>query len=614
MKFRIFLLIYFFITIWIVLLVKIYYLTIKSNSYYEAIAQRNIQKIEYILPIRGVIKDRNDTLIAANKIGFSISIIPGLSIKSKMKTLNESINFITKYYPKFDKEKLLKIYKREDSFYNHDPITVINFIPYKEMLPNFAAFYLNKNIVVSPVTKRFYPFKELACHLIGYVAKANKKESKIDEVAKRTKYIGKMGLEKYYNQELEGTLGYKNLKINAYNEALEEIEKVLPTSNDIKLSLDIRLEKFLRDNFSNINGVIIVMNAKNGEILAATSFPQYDINIFVNGISQKEWDKLRFDPNHSLVNKIIRGLYPPGSTIKMASAMAFLDSHLVSPKESVFCTGEVEVGNRKFRCWNIYGHGNVDLERAIRESCDVYFYEESLKVGINSIAPVYKRFGFGQKTLIDLPNEFIGTVPDREWKKRKYNKPWYKGDTLNTVIGQGNLLVTPIQIARYTALLATGKLPTPHLAIKVGDKETGFPVRDILTKYEKSNLPLIRKAMYEVCNDPRGTASKHITTKVTIAGKTGTAQVSGLSQKEKSRIKEEDLEYFKRSHAWLTTFGPFENPKYVVTVLVEHGGHGGSAAGEIVSKIYDKLVDLGYIKLKSNKKATKGAKRNFKKR
>ncbi len=597
MKFRIAILIYIFITVWSILLVKIYYLSIKSNTYYEAIAQQNIQKIEYLLPIRGVIKDRNQTLIAANKIGFSISVIPGLTKKSKREILEKTIDFIVKNYPKFKKEKLLKIYKREDSFYNHDPITVVNFIPYNDMLPNFAKFYLNENIVLSPVTKRFYPYKELACHLIGYVAKANKKETKKDDVAKKTKYIGKTGLEKYYNEELQGTLGYKSIKINAYNEALQEMDKVLPTSNDITLSLDMRLQKYINKNFKNINGVIIVMNAKNGEILAATSFPEYDINIFVNGISQEEWDKLRFDPNHSLVNKITKGLYPPGSTIKMASAIAFLDSKLVTPEETVFCTGEVEVGNRKFRCWNIYGHGTVNLERAIRESCDDYFYKESLKVGIDNIAPVYKRFGFGQKTRIDLPNEFIGTVPSRKWKKKKYNKPWYKGETLITVIGQGNFLVTPIQIARYTALLATGKLPTPHLAVKVGDTPTGFPIKDILTPYEKSILPIIRKAMYEVCNDPRGTATKHITTKVTIAGKTGTAQVTGLSQKEKTRIREEDMEYYKRSHAWLTTYGPYDNPQYVVTVLVEHGGHGGSAAGPIVSKIYDKLVDLGYIKL-----------------
>ncbi len=609
MKFRIAFLIYIFLIVWTVLLVKIYYLSIKSNSYYEAIAQKNTQKIEYILPIRGVIKDRNNTLLAANKIGFSVSVIPGLTLKSKSKILNDTIDFILKYYPNFKKEKLLKAYKKEDSFYNHDPITVINFIPYKDMLPHFADLALNKNIILSPVTKRFYPYKNIACHLIGYVAKTNKKEAQKDEVAKRTKYIGKSGLEKYYNKELEGTLGEKKRRRNAYNEAIKEIEKTLPTSDDLKLSLDMRLQKFITEKFNHINGAIIVMNAKNGEILAAASFPQYDLNIFVNGISQKEWDKLRFDPNHALVNKITKGLYPPGSTIKMASSIAFLDSHLVSDKEQVFCTGEVEVGNRKFRCWNVYGHGNVDLKRAIRESCDVYFYEESLKVGINNLAPVYKRFGFGQKTGIDLPNEFIGTVPSREWKRKKYKKPWYKGETLNTVIGQGNFLVTPIQIARYTALLATGKLPTPHLAIKVGDKETGFPVKDILTPYEKSILPSIREAMYEVCNHPRGTASKHITTKVKIAGKTGTAQVSGLSQKEKSRLKEEELEYFKRSHAWLTTYGPFKNPKYVVTVLVEHGGHGGSAAGSIVSKIYDKLVELGYIKLEKEKKSNKRKRR-----
>ncbi len=609
MSFRIKTAILIFATFWLILLVKIYYLSIKSNTYYEYIAQKNTQKTEYLLPLRGVIKDRNDTLLAANKLGFSISIIPHLSIKRKREILEKTIDFILSYYPDLDKEKLLKIYKREDSFYNHEPITVVDFIPYKAMIPNFTQFSLNKNIVISPVTKRFYPFNDLASHIIGYVAKANKKEIAKDEVVKRTKYIGKSGIEKFYNKELEGTLGYIKVQINAYNEEIKEIKRVLPTSKDITLSLDTNLQKYIQELFKGISGVAIVMNAKNGEILAATSSPEYDLNIFVRGISQKEWNKLINDPNHSFMNKISRGLYPPGSTIKMASAMAFLDSKLVNKDDTVFCTGEMEVGNRKFRCWNIYGHGRVDLNRAIRESCDDYFYKESLKVGINNIAPVYERFGFSKKTGIDLPNEFIGTVPSRQWKKRRFNKPWFKGETLITVIGQGHFLVTPIQIARYTALLATGKLPTPHFAMKIGEAKTYFPPKDILTPFEKEKLPIIQKGMYEVCNHPQGTASKHITTKVVIAGKTGTAQVSGLSQKEKERIREEDLEYYKRSHAWLTTYGPYENPKFVVTVLIEHGGHGGSAAGPIVSKIYDKLIDLGYIKLKEKKKTHKKRKR-----
>ena len=601
--------IFIFFIVWTILLVKIYYLSIKSNTYYEYIAQKNTQKTEYLLPLRGVIKDRNNTLLAANKLGFSISISPHLSGKRKKEILEKTIDFIVSHYPDLNREKLLKIYKREDSFYNHEPITVVDFIPYKAMIPNFTKFSLNKNITISPVTKRFYPFDTLASHIVGYVAKANKKEMSKDEVVKRTKYIGKSGIEKFYNKELEGTLGYIKVQINAYNEEIKEIKRVLPSSKDVTLSLDLNLQKYIQKIFSNVSGVAIIMNAHNGEILAATSSPEYDLNIFVRGISQKEWNKLINDPNHSFMNKISRGLYPPGSTIKMASAMAFLDSKLVTKEDTVFCTGEMEVGNRKFRCWNIYGHGKVDLNRAIRESCDDYFYKESLKVGINNIAPVYERFGFSKKTGIDLPNEFIGTVPSRKWKEKKFKKPWFKGETLITVIGQGHFLVTPIQIARYTALLATGKLPTPHFAVKIGDKNTSFPVKDILTSFEKENLPIIRKGMYEVCNHPQGTAYKHITTKVTIAGKTGTAQVSGLSQKEKERIREEDLEYYKRSHAWLTTYGPYENPQFIVTVLIEHGGHGGSAAGPIVSKIYDKLVELGYIKLKKEKKSSKKRKR-----
>jgi penicillin-binding protein 2 len=221
-------------------------------------------------------------------------------------------------------------------------------------------------------------------------------------------------------------------------------------------------------------------------------------------------------------------------------------------------------------------------------------------VGIKKMSTGFKRYGLGIKTGIDLPNEWIGIVPSREWKREKYNKSWYKGETLNTSIGQGSFLTTPMQIARYTALMATGKLPIPHIAKIVDEKEYSPKPLEVLSKLELKKLPLIQKAMYEVCNHKKGTATKYIDINVTIAGKTGTAQVIAIKQDVKKRMKEHNMEYYNRSHAWFTTYGPYENPQYVVSVLVEHGGHGGSAAGEVVSKIYNKLLELGYIKQESS--------------
>ncbi len=254
------------------------------------------------------------------------------------------------------------------------------------------------------------------------------------------------------------------------------------------------------------------------------------------------------------------------------------------------------LGKRNFRCWKHEGHEETNLIKAIRESCDDYFYKGSLKLGIEKMSDELKDFGLGKKTGVDLPNEFIGTVPSRTWKRQRYNQPWYRGETLNTSIGQGDFLTTPMQIAQFTALMATGKLPVPKIAKLIGDEPIVYESHDVLTSEQKRKLPLVQRAMREVCSHQKGTATHFLRSKVKIAGKTGTAQVVGISQETIKRLKEHDMEYFRRSHAWLTTYGPYKNPQYVVTVLVEHGGHGGAAAGGMVSGIYNKLLEYGYIK------------------
>jgi penicillin-binding protein 2 len=593
---RIKLLIAFFTIVWLILLSRIYHLSIKSNTYYKEIAQRNVIKIEPLAPLRGTIVDRNLEPLAVNKLGFTIEITPHLGSKSKIKILEEEIEFISSLFKKFDKEKLKKRYLKRDSPYSHDFVKVINFVSYEEMVPNFSKLSMRKNIKVMPASKRYYPYKYLASHILGYVAKANLKEIKRDKVAKLTGFIGRSGIERYYNKELEGKAGYRRVKVTAFNKEIEELERVKPTNQDIKLTIDLELQKYITELFQKKSGAVIVMNANTGAILAAGSYPEYDLNSFVNGISYDEWNKLANDFAHPFTNKLVNGLYPPGSVVKMGVALAFLDSKLLNERMQFFCSGEFELGGRKFRCWKKEGHGRVDMKKAIRESCDDYFYKGSLRVGIDKISPMLEKLGFSKKTGVDLPGEFIGSVPGRMWKMHKYQRPWYQGETLITSIGQGYFLVTPMQVAKYTALLATGKSPTPHLVEEIGGKKIEHKVQeDVLSEYEKSKLPIIQKAMQEVCNHPKGTASHYLNAKVKIAGKTGTAQVVGIPQEEKERMKESELTYYKRSHAWLTTYGPYNDPKYVVTVMVEHGGHGGHAAGGMVSRIYDKLLKMGYL-------------------
>lgn len=576
------------IIIAITLLSRVYFLSIKSNTYYEELSKNNYIKRVYKVPIRGIIEDRNGEPLALNKIGFSILVKPHLRKLKDQEQLESIIDIVVKHFPQYSKEKLLKEYKANDSAYNHEFIEIIDFISYEEFFSKYTIFASNEDFKIEPSLKRFYPYNTTAAHIIGYVGKASKLEVLNNDLAVHSGIVGKNGLERYYNTKLQGEIGYKDIKVNALNEEIEVLEeKDASSDNNIKISLDIKLQQYLQELFIDKSGSIVVMDATNGEVLAAASFPEYDSNIFVGGISQDDWNIMKNDFNHPFTNKVINGLYPPGSVIKMGVALSFLENG-INENFTVNCTGSLPIGNRNFRCWKTTGHGVMNFRSAIAESCDDFFYKGSLRVGINKISNTLEKLGFGQLTGIDQVNEFMGTNPNKEWKEKRFNKPWYVGETVITSIGQGNMLTTPLQIARYTAYIATGKLPKPHL-YKANYEEPKNV--DIPEKY----LDIMRKGMYDVSYAEKGTARRYITTKVPIASKTGTAQVISIPQSEKVRMKESELEYYQRSHAWITTYGPFKNPKYVVTVVQEHGGGGGSATGGVASKIFDKLYDLGYI-------------------
>ncbi|MEA2111152.1 MAG: penicillin-binding protein 2 [Campylobacterota bacterium] len=581
-----------FFIAWFTLLVRLYYISVESNKYYDRLSNKNTIKIEAIAPIRGEIIDIKGNPIAINQLGFKIAVKPHIRDK---KQLSNTLESIVKLLPTLEYEKLLKLYRQRNSSYYHNPIILVDFISYETIMPIYTQLNLIEEIKITAAPKRFYPNKSVAAHIVGYVSKANSKEMSSNPYARLIGTIGKSGIEKFYNGYLQGSAGERTIKVSAFNEEISELSLQQPKENqDIQLNIDMDLQKYIAKLFKGKSGSAIVMDTE-GRLLAAGSYPEYDLNTFVGGISKKEWKTLINDPNVPFTNKIIHGLYPPGSTIKTGLGLSYITSEL-NEWESFNCTGSMELGGRNFRCWKRWGHGNTSLIKAIRESCDDYFYKGSLKVGIKRISDDLKRYGLGKKTGIDLPREFIGTVPSRAWKRKKYNRPWYIGETLNSSIGQGDFLVTPIQITQFTALMATGKLLVPYIVKEVGGIKNSAPAYDVLTALEKKKLPLIQRAMYEVCNHQKGTAANYIDSKVTFAGKTGTAQVVGISQETKKRLKEEDMEYFRRSHAWFTTYGPYKNPQYIVTVLVEHGGHGGTAGGAIVSKIYNRLLETGYIK------------------
>jgi len=584
-----------FVAVWLSLLVRIFYLSIQSNAYYETLSDNNTIKTELVAPVRGDILDRTGKPIAINKLGFKIQLKPHLERGGDASRLEHEVDAIVSQLPWLKRDEMLKNYREKDSYYNHHDIDIVDFVSYEDILPVYSKLALRDNVKIVPAPKRYYPYGGVAAHVIGYVAKANQREFEDDEDVKLIGTVGKNGVEKSYNDYLQGIPGKRTIKVSAYNEEISELNYVKAMENhQLTLTIDMRLQRHISELFKGKSGAVVVMGV-DGSILAAGSYPEYDLNTFVSGISSDKWNELMSNPDAPFTNKLVNGLYPPGSTIKTGLGLVYVTSG-IGRWWQVDCTGSLDLGNRKFRCWKEEGHGKTELVKAVRESCDDYFYKGSLKVGIAAMSEGLMRYGLGSKTGVDLPNEFIGTVPSREWKRRRYNQPWYIGETLNSSIGQGDFLTTPLQIAQFTALMATGKRPTPHIAYKLGDNAVMPQIQeDVLNEEERKNLPLIQQAMEEVCNHPKGTATGYVRSSVRIAGKTGTAQVVGISQETKERLKEHDMAYYKRSHAWFTTFGPVSNPQYIVTVLVEHGGHGGAAAGGMVSELYDMLYDLGYI-------------------
>ena len=407
----------------VLLLSRVYYLSIKSNVYYEELARQNSIKTEYLVPTRGEILDRNGSILAMNDLGFSIALKPYLSIKKEHKgKLELEIAKLQEHFPDLNATILVRNYKRADSYYNQDFIEVIDFLTYDEISPHFSQLSQNENIRIIPTTKRKYPYGKLASHIIGYIQKANLQDISENEIAKLTNYTGKSGIERYYNEILQGQKGERVYKVNAFNQVLEELSYRDSSSQEISLSIDIALQSYLSEIFADNSGAAVIMDAYNGEILAASSFPEYDLNPFVRGISTKDWKALIENLDHPFTNRLVNANYPPGSVVKMGVGLAFLNSNSINTATEFYCSGSVELAGRNFRCWNRSGHGSMDLKHAIKHSCDVYFYEGGLKVGIDLIASTLSRIGFGAKTGVDLPNEFVGVVPSKEWKMQRYKK------------------------------------------------------------------------------------------------------------------------------------------------------------------------------------------------
>ncbi len=560
-------------------------LQIEDSEDYKLLADANRVNLRLIPPSRGLIFDRSGTPIALNEQNYKVVFIreqagdPG----KVLKRLASIIELETKR-----QEKILQDMIKRSSFI---PITVAENLTWKD----FAKISVNlpslPGIIPEVGLTRHYQEYESYAHIVGYVGPISDKdlesEKPVDPVLQIPKFqIGKVGVEKKLEKHLRGRAGVSKVEVNASGRVMRELNRTQGKSGEnIHLTIATNLQKFASERLKGMSASSVLIDIKSGDILSLVSTPSYNPNNFVLGISQSDWNALLNDERKPLLNKATSGAYPPGSTFKMVVAAAALELGLIGLNDKIFCAGFYELGSRKFHCWLKGGHGKLTLQEAIQKSCDVYFYEVARKVGVKRIGDMARRLGLGQAYNLPLTGLSKGFVPTKKWKKERFGTSWLVGDTLNVGIGQGFSLATPLQLAVMTARLASGKEITPNI-IKNSNKNAENPKA---LSIKENTLIAIRKGMFNVLNEKEGTAFNFRTTdeNFLIAGKTGTSQVRRITREEREEgvIKNEDLPWKMRDHALFTCFAPYKNPRYALSVVVEHGGSGSKVAAPIARDI-----------------------------
>ena len=561
---------------------------LNESEKYRLLAEENRIDIEILPPLRGVIFDKKGTILAKNKENYRIKILrdKNINLPNVMENLSKLINI--------SEERKIEIIKKLEKKRSNSSIIIaenLSWIEFKQVLVNLPSL---PGIVPEVDLKRFYTKKELLAHLLGYVGVISRKDLKRistdDPILQIQDFkIGKVGIEKGLDMYLRGQVGLGKFEVNASGKIIRKLaEEPSSSGKDIHLTIDSNLQKFSMLRIKEYSASAVVIDLSNGGIICMASNPSYDPNKFVEGISQKDWDILLQSKNQPLANKAISGNYPPGSTFKMIVAIAALEDNLINPEDLFECNGFYELEQRKFHCWKYSGHGSTDLLKGIEESCDVYFYNLAERIGIERIAKTARKFGIGITPNLPLSGISKGLLPSKSWKKNTKNESWYTGDTLNSGIGQGYLLSTPIQIAIMTARIATGLEIKPSLIKAIDGKPVKYDKHKLLD-IKKSTLDIIRQAMFGVVNNKTGTAfnSRLINETKIFAGKTGTSQIRQISEQERNKgiIKNQDLPRNQRDHALFTGYAPFTNPKFSVSIVVEHGGGGGKVAAPIARDI-----------------------------
>ncbi len=574
---------------------RLYYLQVVESQKYQKLADENRINLRLLAPPRGHIVDRHGTPMAVNIQNYRVVLVPeqALNVSETLRRLEAVIELSEQ-----DRRRVMRETRRRRAFV---PITVRDNLTWTEMSRVEVNAPDLPGITIDVGQSRHYPNGSVAAHVIGYVAAVSEKDLTGDPLLELPGFrIGKNGIERQYEWALRGTAGNSQVEVNAIGRVIRELDRTEGRpGKSVALTIDLKLQHFVAERLSQYRrAAAVAMDVQSGEILSMVSVPSFDPNAFSEGLDPNSWKLLKENPDTPLNNKTISGQYAPGSTFKLVVMLAALEAG-IPPQRQCFCTGFTELGNQRFHCWHKYGHGLLDMVDAMRESCDVYFYELALKLGVDRVAEIARKLGLGGPLDIDVPGERPGLIPTPAWKKEHFGKSWLKGETLVAVIGQGYVLATPLQLAVMTARAVNGgHAVTPRLTrdeIRGGNLPRGpksFPHTGISSRSRE----LLLQALDEAVNHPRGTAFKSRIEEPGLAfgGKTGTAQVRRITMVERGSglRKNREKPWRERDHSLFVGFAPVKDARYVVSVVVEHGGAGSNTAAPIARDILRELQSL----------------------
>jgi penicillin-binding protein 2 len=575
------------------LIARLFFLQVIEGERFTFLSENNRVRIKRIAGTRGIVLDRRGQLLVDSRPSFDLLFVAE-DTEQPEHTLRQLAHYLGR-----DEQELLAIFEENKKRSAFEEIVIGKDVDWATVVAVEAHQLDLPGITLRARPRRSYADGPVAAHVLGYLGEIGPKQLKVlrDQGYALGDEVGQYGLEKKWEDFLRGQSGGQQVEVDALGRRVRVLHEVTDVPGyTVHLTLDRQLQETAFEALKGKEGTIVALEVNTGDILAMVSTPAFDPNIFARGIKSDEWQGLIKDRLRPLSNRAIQGQYPPGSTFKVIMAIAGLEEGVLQPESRISDPGFYYFGNRAFRDWKKEGHGAVDLYKALVESCDVYFYQAGQRIGIDRIAKWARAFGLGEKTgAAALDDEKSGIVPDSEWKRKRLRQPWFPGETLSVAIGQGYLTTTPLQIANMMAAVANGgTLYRPRLVDKIESvdgrtvREYGpEKIRTILVKPE--TLERVRNALADVVKSPRGTGGASRSNLVEIAGKTGTAQVVEMKG---AYLKSEQLSYFSRDHAWFVAYAPVQNPQIAVAVLVEHGGHGGSAAAPLAKKVFEKYIEL----------------------